>query len=209
MKHRLISIIDYGVGNLGSLMNMFKKIGVAATVARTVSEVEEADALVLPGVGAFDHAMKNLTDSGLAPVLEEQVVSGKKPLLGVCLGMQLLTERSDEGELSGLGFVPGTRTTSFDYSAATSPQRIPHMGWNTVKPLAKDPLFHELDEARFYFLHSYHVRCDVPDTALAVTTYGYDFPCAIRRDHICGVQFHPEKSHRYGMKLLSNFVASV
>ena len=209
MKDKLISVIDYGVGNLGSLLNMFKKIGATAGIARSPAEIEAAQALVLPGVGAFDHAMKNLSESGLLQKLEDQVRGEGKPLLGVCLGMQLLTEGSEEGTLPGLGWIPNTRTTGFDHAAMQGSQRIPHMGWNYVRRNQDDPLFDELGEARFYFLHSYHVRCDDPADVLAYTTYGYEFVSALHAGHIWGVQFHPEKSHKFGMRLLSNFVATV
>lgn len=207
----MIVIIDYGMGNLGSVANMLRRLGVAARISGDPAVVAEADRLILPGVGAFDQGMRNLHASGLVEVLQERVFERGVPLLGICLGMQLLTRSSEEGSLSGLGLfeadtirfhlpdpLPGIRQVL----------KVPHMGWKQVTVRKRDPLFVGLETgARFYFVHSYHVVC-APADAAAVAEHGYEFVSAIQKGHIAGVQFHPEKSHRYGMVLLRNFAGS-
>jgi glutamine amidotransferase len=203
----VIAIIDYGMGNVGSMANMLKKIGAEATITADPVVIASADKLILPGVGAFDHGMRELHARSLVPVIREQVVENGKKLLGVCLGMQLLTEGSDEGRCEGLGWLPG-RTVRFLPSGESGPRKVPHMGWNLAEPVRDDPLFAGLDsDARFYFVHSYHVSCD-NGSVLATTNYGGPFVSAIRKGNIAGVQFHPEKSHRFGMQLLRNFAGS-
>lgn len=203
----MIAIINYGMGNLGSIANMFKKVGAAATITSDPVEIEKADKLVLPGVGAFDAGMRNLQESKLIPLLNQKVLVEKTPLVGLCLGMQLLTKESEEGRLAGLGWIDA-KTVKFKFDSFGASLKIPHMGWNTVRPCQPHPLFIELaTEARFYHVHSYHVICSDPGAnTIAETEYGYPFASAIARDNILGVQFHPEKSHKFGMKLLSNFV---
>lgn len=202
----MIVVVDYGMGNLGSILNMLKKIGAEARVSSDPQEIESADKLILPGVGAFDAGMKRLQELGLIGVLDDKVLNGKTPTLGVCLGMQLLTQQSEEGNLLGLGWIDG-ETIRFRFDPKQTHLKIPHMGWNTVTIHREGELFRGLEhEARFYFVHSYHVVCNQQEDVLATTHHGYDFVSAIQRDNIMGTQFHPEKSHRYGMKLYRNFV---
>ncbi|MCB0194934.1 MAG: imidazole glycerol phosphate synthase subunit HisH [Anaerolineae bacterium] len=203
----MIIIIDYGMGNLGSILNMLKKVGAKAKVSANITDIHEADKLILPGVGAFDTGMKNLAELGLIDVLNEQVLDHKIPTLGVCLGMQLLTKSSEEGELPGLGWID-SQTVRFNFTEEHSSNlKIPHMGWNTVKVHRTGTLFHGLDDdARFYFVHSYHVVCHDPTDILTTTDHGYDFVSAVQRGNIMGAQFHPEKSHKFGLRLFKNFV---
>ncbi|MCU0448298.1 MAG: imidazole glycerol phosphate synthase subunit HisH [Bernardetiaceae bacterium] len=198
-----IVIIDYGMGNLGSIQNMLKKIGQPAVIASEPTVVSQAAKLILPGVGAFDHAMANLAQRGLTEVIQQRVAKGR-PLLGICLGMQLLAHRSDEGTLPGLGLVPG-QVVKFSVPA---PLKIPHMGWNVVQYQANSPLFRGFanwDEARFYFVHSYYYQCHDPGHVAATTWYGTHFASAVQNGLVFGTQFHPEKSHKFGLLLLRNF----
>jgi imidazole glycerol-phosphate synthase subunit HisH len=199
-----IVIIDYGMGNVGSIANMLKKIGREALVTSDHNLIRKADKLVLPGVGSFDYGMHNLIEGGLIPLLHEKVLVQKTPVLGICLGMQLLTKGSEEGELEGLGWIDA-QTERFRFGTSP-PLKVPHMGWNTVTPLKNSLLFEDMyPEPRFYFVHSYHVRCRNASDALTSTRYGFDFTSSLERGHIAGVQFHPEKSHKFGMQLLKNF----
>jgi len=200
----LIVIIDYGMGNLGSIQNMLKKVNAHATISSDTKVIASADKLILPGVGSFDTAVTNLNRLELIPLLNERVIDGKTPLLGVCLGMQLLTRRSEEGIMPGLGWI-NAETIRFRFE--NEKLKIPHMGWNTVEIQKKDdPLFRDLSyEARFYFVHSYYVKCNDPSNVLTTTIYGSDFCSSVVKENIRGVQFHPEKSHKFGMKLLKNF----
>jgi glutamine amidotransferase len=201
----MIIIIDYGMGNLGSILNMLKRLGAPAKISRDVGEIESADRIILPGVGAFDTGMRHLRESGLVEVLNKKVLTDKVPVLGVCLGMQLLTKRSEEGEMPGLGWIDGW-TMRFRFDERDSGLKIPHMGWNTVRPLRSDSLFRGLDaDSRFYFVHSYHVQCSREEDILAMTHFGYEFASAVQMSNVMGTQFHPEKSHKFGMKLLGNF----
>lgn len=182
---------------------MFKKIGVKAKLSSDYDEIMNADKLVLPGVGSFDKGIKSLNESGLLSVLEEKVVKGKTPLIGICLGMQLLMEDSEEGMENGLGWIEG-RVKKFKFNSGKL--KIPHMGWNIVRSNEYDTIFAGLeDETRFYFVHSYYVECRNNENVLGVTDYGIDFVSAVRKDNIFGVQFHPEKSHRFGRQVLKNF----
>jgi glutamine amidotransferase len=202
----LITIVNYGMGNLGSILNMFKRVGVAARIESDPSEIARSTKLMLPGVGAFDAAMECINKTpGLLEVLNHKAMVEKIPVLGVCLGMQLLTESSEEGVLKGLGWIPG-RAVRFPAMAGL---KVPHMGWNVSVPLNKaHPFVNDVgEEPRYYFVHSYAVHVANPAHALMRTHYGIDFDAAIGRDNIMGAQFHPEKSHRFGMKLLSNFAA--
>ena len=201
----MILIIDYGIGNPGSIRNMLKKIGVEAVISSNIPDIEKADKLILPGVGAFDNGMKNLRERGLIPALNDKVINQKIPILGICLGMQLLTNKSEEGKLEGLGLIDA-ETVKFRFNAANDNLRIPHMGWNQIKSIKKSPLVNGVEEnSRFYFVHSYHVVCRNNEDILAIANYGYDFVAAVNRDNIFGVQFHPEKSHKFGMQILKNF----
>ena len=202
----MITIIDYEMGNVGSMLNMLKRIGVAARISSKADDVRSSAKLILPGVGAFDTGMENLNNSGLREVIEEKVLAEKTPLLGVCIGMQLLTRGSEEGKLPGLGWIDA-KTVRFHFESQNG-LKIPHMGWNTVTPSDSAVLFRGFAEPpRCYFVHSYHVVCDDPADIGATVHHGYDITAAIQRGHILGAQFHPEKSHTYGMRLLKNFAA--
>jgi len=194
------------MGNLGSIQSMLRKIGTPSLVSERIDDIQRADKLILPGVGAFDNGMKNLSELGLLPVLNKQVLEKETPILGICLGMQLFMGKSEEGELPGLGWIEG-KVVRFRFDADQAGLKIPHMGWNTVKVQKDEPLFTGMvDDSRFYFVHSYHVVCSRHEDILATTKHGYDFPSSIRRSNIMGTQFHPEKSHRFGMGLLRNFL---
>ncbi|MBN1936398.1 MAG: imidazole glycerol phosphate synthase subunit HisH [Anaerolineae bacterium] len=201
----MIAIIDYGMGNLGSILNMLKKVGAETVISSDAALIERADKLILPGVGAFDYGIKNLTEHGLIPLLNAQVIESKKPILGLCLGMQLFTRHSAEGQLPGLGWIDA-ETVRFQFDQANVHLKVPHMGWNSLRVCQPHPIFIDLDnEPRFYFVHSYHVVCADTRNVLAQTRYGDDFASVIGQGNITGVQFHPEKSHRFGMQLLKNF----
>ena len=205
----LIAIVDYGVGNLGSIANMLKKVSAASAISSDPAIIEAADKLILPGVGAFDDGMKNLTERGLTELLNVQVLQRKKPILGLCLGMQLFTRRSEEGQLPGLSWM-NAETVRFKFDEPNPQLKIPHMGWNTLQIRHPHPLLADLGaDARFYFVHSYHVSCADADNVLAETNYGCDFASVVVRENILGAQFHPEKSHKFGMKLLKNFAERV
>jgi len=202
----MICVIDYGMGNLGSIVNMLKKIGVTAVVSSESSVINKAEKLILPGVGAFDNGMKNLEERNLIPLLNAKVFQDRIPILGVCLGMQLFTQHSEEGQLPGLGWLDA-KTVRFKFDQEHAHLKIPHMGWNTIRICQPNPIFTEMDnESRFYFVHSYHVICTDASAVLAETQYGYNFTSAVAKENIIGVQFHPEKSHKFGMKLFRNFV---
>ncbi|MFQ5571604.1 MAG: imidazole glycerol phosphate synthase subunit HisH, partial [Rhodothermales bacterium] len=203
----MIVIVDYKMGNLRSILNMLKKIGAPATITSDVEEIRSADRLILPGVGSFDHGMRNIRERGLLDVLNEKVLQKKTPVLGICLGMQLLSRRSEEGHLPGLGWIAAD-TIRFHFNGEQQDLKIPHMGWNTVEVARDDSLFQNLtgEDTRFYFVHSYHVVCEHEADVLARTNYGLPFVSSVQHGHILGTQFHPEKSHRYGMHLLKNFV---
>ncbi len=202
----MIVVIDYGVGNLGSIANMLKKVRAKAIVSSDIADIERADKLILPGVGAFDNGMKNLNDLGLIPVLSDKVLRRKTPILGLCLGMHLLTLRSEEGTLPGLGWIEAD-TIRFRFDQMQPGLKVPHMGWNFIRIKQPSPIWKDLDaeETRFYFVHSFHVVCHNDDNVLATAVYGYEFTSAVIKGNIVGTQFHPEKSHKFGMKLLKNF----
>jgi glutamine amidotransferase len=197
-----VTIVDYGIGNLGAIPNMLRRAGVAAEITSDPERVEQAERLILPGVGAYDAGIRQLRASGLETVLTRKVIEEGTPLLGLCLGMELLSESSEEGDLPGLGWIPG-HVVRFRL-APDSGLRVPHMGWNTVEPSegARDGVDDVLRGARFYFAHSYHFAPADPSHVVGTTTYGYPFASVIRRDNVLGVQFHPEKSHRFGKALL-------
>jgi glutamine amidotransferase len=195
------------MGNLGSILNMIKYIGGKAIITSRVDDVKNAGKLILSGVGAFDNGMRNIMDSGLLPILNEKVLNNKTPILGICLGMQLLTRRSEEGKLSGLRWIDG-EIIRFRFNGNLSELKVPHMGWNDITIQKESGLFHGLDKnPRFYFIHSYHIVCDHPADVLSTTHYGYDFVSAVQKGNIMGTQFHPEKSHKFGMQVLKNFCA--
>jgi glutamine amidotransferase len=202
----MIVIVDYCMGNLGSIANMLKKIGTSAIISSDLDVISQAQKLILPGVGAFDHGMTRLKEMDILPVLNDQVLNAGVPVLGICLGMQLMTRRSEEGNLPGLGWIEAD-TVRFNFAPEQTELKVPHMGWNNVR-IAKD---HELftplaPPIRYYFVHSFYVACDVAEDILTWTKYGCDFVSGFSRANITGVQFHPEKSHKYGMTLLRNWV---
>ena len=200
----MVAIINYGLGNLGSIANMLKVIGEKSVITAEKNEIEAADRIILPGVGAFDAGMERLAEAGLVDVLREQALEKKKPILGICLGMQLLGRKSEEGRLEGLGLIP---FDNIRFRLEESDLKVPHMGWDIVTFQQKNPLLEEIEGIqRYYFVHSYHARCDAPENVLMTCDYGYEFAAAVVQDNIYGVQFHPEKSHDFGMALLSNFV---
>lgn len=202
----MITIIDYGMGNLGSIVNMLKKIGAAAQLCADPATIARASKLILPGVGSFDRGMESLETRGLIAVLNKAVLARGTPILGLCLGAQLFTEKSAEGSLSGLGWIEG-ETVNFELGNNVEQLKVPHMGWNYIEPQRQNSLLCNLPKnPRFYFVHAYHLRCRHKDHILATTDYGYDFPSLIQKENVVGAQFHPEKSHKYGMALLRNFV---
>jgi imidazole glycerol-phosphate synthase subunit HisH len=199
----LITIVDYGLGNLGSVLNMMKKIGAPARISSDLDVISGAKKLLLPGVGAFDAAMERLTGTELRKVLDQKATVEKIPVLGICLGMQLLTRGSEEGILPGLGWIP-----AYTYKFPVSELKVPHMGWNLVKRSNESALTKSFDdEFRFYFVHSYYVKADNRAESILETTYGLTFDSGIQKENIYGAQFHPEKSHRFGMQLFKNFAA--
>ena len=201
----MITIVDYGLGNIRAFLNMYRRLNIHAEAASSPDQLRAATRIILPGVGAFDDAMSRLAASGLRDALDEMVIERRVPVLGVCVGMQMLGNGSDEGQLPGLGWVPG-RVRALSALAPESPRPVPHMGWNDVRPRSPGPLFSGLEQdARFYFLHSYYFDCERADDVLAVSNYGRDFACAVGAGHVWGVQFHPEKSHHSGTRLLKNF----
>ncbi len=201
----MIAIIDYGLGNVLAFKNVFNRLNVPVAVAKSPNDLAGATRLILPGVGSFDYAMKEFDRSGLREAVEHLVLGSEIPILGVCVGMQMLARSSDEGESQGLGWIDAD-VKKFDTSRMQRVIRLPHMGWNDVIPLANGNLFQGLEEgARFYFLHSYYFQCHNPTNVLATSGYGVQFSSAVRRNNIYGVQFHPEKSHQFGSQLLKNF----
>ncbi|MBT4864787.1 MAG: imidazole glycerol phosphate synthase subunit HisH [Planctomycetaceae bacterium] len=204
----MIAIIDYGLGNSGSIRNMLKKIGVESSITADEAVIRSADKLIIPGVGAFDEGMKQIESLKLKPLLDELVLEQKVPVLGICLGMQLFCKSSEEGVRPGLGWIDA-ECRRFRLDASQTHLRVPHMGWNTVRSSGDCGLFTGFSETpRFYFVHSYHVVCNRPEDSIGTTHHGYDFTCAVQSGNIVGTQFHPEKSHKFGLQLLQNFVGS-
>lgn len=200
----MIVILDYGMGNVASILNMLKKIGAEAVISAEPEVAAKADKIILPGVGTFDAGMENLTRCGFKDVINEHVHKKGNPILGICLGMQMLGRRSEEGRTEGLGLIP------FDNVRFSFPElsdlKIPHMGWDRIQICRSTNLTEGLDiPQRYYFVHSYHAVCDNEENVMCRCEYGYSFAAAVCKDNVYGVQFHPEKSHRYGMKLLENF----
>lgn len=203
----MITIVDYNVGNLGSILNMLKKIGQEARISSDPAQIEAAGKLVLPGVGAFDAGMDNLERSGLLPLLNRRVLEDRVPTLGICLGMQLMTRSSEEGRRAGLGWIDAQ---VLRFRPADPALKVPHMGWNRVIAARPSPLTAALpEEPRFYFVHSYYVSCADRGDVLLTTPFGEPFVSAFQRGNVWGVQFHPEKSHKFGMALLRNFATKV
>ncbi len=199
---KMIVIVDIGMGNLGSIHNMLRKIKVESRVSSDLSEIDKASKLILPGVGAFDNAIQSLHERGLIDVLNQKVLGDRTPILGICLGMQLLGTKSEEGIMNGLGWIDAK---TIRFQMGSNGLKIPHMGWNTVEIKGDPGIFMGIDEPRFYFVHSYHMVSNVVSDVLTTTHYGYDFVSSVHHDNIWGTQFHPEKSHKFGMRLFSNF----
>jgi glutamine amidotransferase len=200
-----VTVIEYGMGNVGSIANMLKKAGAKPQITSSPQIIAAAKHLILPGVGAFDNAMSRLTASGITDAIHSAVHTNGAWLLGICLGMQLLGNTSEEGELQGLGLIQA-RTVRFPFPTAQTPLRVPHMGWNEITPSPQSLLLNSTeDDKRYYFVHSYHVVCQNSEDVAATTFYGIPFTSAVQHQRILGVQFHPEKSHRYGMQVLRNF----
>lgn len=200
-----IYLVDLGLGNLGSVTNMLTRAGAQVQRVSEPAALAGASKVILPGVGSFDAMVQKLDAAGFRQPLLEHVQQGKH-LLGICLGMQLLSDGSDEGKLAGLGLIPG-RVRRFCFEGILAHLKVPHMGWNRVKLVHEHPLGQGLeDEARFYFVHSYYFDCESEDDVLFRTSYGHDFASGVQHGKVMGVQFHPEKSHRFGLRLIQNFV---
>lgn len=201
----MITLIDYGVGNINAFVNVYKRLDVSVKIAKTSQDLIGSEKLILPGVGHFDHAMSELNKSGMREYLDELVLDKKIPVIGICVGMQMMANNSDEGNKEGLKWIDAT-VKKFDESKIKQVTRLPHMGWNDVKPVKQSKLFAGLEQdAIFYFLHSYYFHCNQTDDVMAVSEYGGEFTSAAYHENKYGIQFHPEKSHHYGEILLHNF----
>ena len=201
----MIGIVDYGMGNIKAFSNIYKQLDIPHRIIISKEHFEGVEKIILPGVGAFDHAMMRLGESGLLETLNDLVLNKKKPVLGICVGMQMMAKSSEEGILSGLGWIEAT-VNKFNKEEFGGNRPLPHMGWNSVNHIISSPLFKDIDtNSRFYFLHSYYFRPERKECSIALAEYGAQFTCAASQDNIFGVQFHPEKSHHNGMKLLKNF----
>ena len=198
----MITIVDYDMGNSRSVVNMLQRIGFKAEITRDHKKLESAEKLILPGVGSFDTAMKNLEHFELKELLDRKALIEKVPFLGICLGMQILTNSSEEGNLSGLGWIKGSASKF----KSENDIKVPHMGWNYIQPSSNSRLCKNLeDNSRFYFVHSYYVQVNEEEHSSMKTKYSLEFDSGIEKDNIFGVQFHPEKSHKFGMQILKNF----
>jgi len=203
----MIAIVDYGVGNLTSIQNMFKKAGVNSTICNNTNKIENASKILLPGMGSFDNCMMKFNESGFRPVIEKKILTDKIPVLGICVGLQMLMESSEEGSLPGLGWIKG-KTIGFRKAMMQEVYKVPNMGWLEIIKKKESGLLEGLEAARFYFAHSFHVLPDDKSVENFAADYGYEFTAGIELGNILGVQFHPEKSHRFGMHLLKNFAAN-
>lgn len=197
-----VTLVDYGLGNIRAFANIYNSLNLPVQIGRTADDLAQAKRLILPGVGAFDWAMERLNRSGLREALDRRVLEDAVPVLGICVGMQMMAESSEEGSLAGLGWISG-RVVRFDESSDRMP--LPHMGWNDVRPTSEGSIFAKMTDPRFYFLHSYHFEPSSPDAVLATAQYGAEFVAAVRNQNIFATQFHPEKSHHWGVQLLKNF----
>jgi glutamine amidotransferase len=202
----MIAIVDYGSGNVRAIGNIYDSLKVPYSVISQPSELPKFDRVILPGVGAFDETMRMLNESGFRAELDHAALIAKKPILGICVGMQILAEGSEEGELAGLSWIPG-RVKKFDKNTIPNKPKLPHLGWNSIS-LSDHPIFEEVDmDQGFYFIHSYYFECENPANILVKSQYGIEFASAVVKDNIIGTQFHPEKSHRNGIQLLKNFAS--
>lgn len=200
-------VIDYGMGNVGSILNMLKKIGTPARLSQGPEDILAAERIILPGVGAFDNAMTKLRHLGYADALNRRVLQDKVPILGICLGMQLFGMRSEEGQEPGLGWLDAA-TVRFRFDSPAEAPKVPHMGWNHIRNTQPSDLFPETAEPRrFYFVHSYHLQCNDPKDVLSLTRHGMEFVSSVCHDNIVGTQYHPEKSHRFGLEFFRAFTA--
>lgn len=201
----MITIIDYGVGNIYAFQNVYKRLNIPTMIARSAKDLEDVEKIILPGVGAFDYAMIQLNKSGMRERLDDLVLNQKKPVIGICVGMQMMANGSDEGKLDGLRWI-NADVKKFDESTIRFKTKLPHMGWNDVLPKSGHPLFKGLEtEALFYFLHSYYFLCHQQEDSIATSEYGVNFTSSVNHNNVYGIQFHPEKSHQYGETLLHNF----
>ncbi len=201
----MVVILDYGIGNINSILNMFRKISVPAVISSDPFVIEGASKIILPGVGHFDYCMQQLKQAAFFDTLQEQALQRKVPVLGVCVGCQMLMESSEEGREPGLAWISG-RVIRFRTADLNKTLKVPHMGWTDVQPKNGCMLYNDISEPRFYFVHSYHIQCAENNLVTATAHYGYDFTASVQQKNIMGVQFHPEKSHKFGMKLYENFV---
>ena len=201
----MITIIDYGVGNINAFYNIYKNLGVVVTIAKNSNDILNASKLILPGVGHFDYAMNKFNESGMVDTVTDLVMNKGIPVLGICVGMQMLATKSEEGKLPGLNWI-NAEVKKIDTSLLKQSTRLPHMGWNNIIIKKNNPIFHEIvDSPRYYFLHSFYFDCNNNEDTIATSIYGNSFTCAINHNNIFGVQFHPEKSHHFGIQLLKNF----
>ena len=202
----MITIIDYGMGNLRSVQKAFERLKANAIISSNIGDIKKADKLVLPGVGDFKNGMNKLRELNLIDILNVKVLKNKIPILGICLGMQLFTNRSEEGDVDGLGWIDA-ETIQFDFQKSENKVKIPHMGWNNINISKKHSVFDNIKEnVSFYFVHSYYVKCENKDDILCTTNYGIQFVSGFQKENIIGLQFHPEKSHKSGLEILSNFI---
>ena len=204
-SNKMMAIVDYGLGNIWAFANIYKNLNIPFQIITNADDLKHATKIILPGVGAFDHAMNQLENSGMRETLDELVLNQKIPILGVCIGMHMLAHSSEEGSLPGLGWINGA-VKKFDSSALVQKTHLPHMGWNDVTPSKNSKIFLKLEnKAVFYFLHSFYFSCSNEEDVIAGTDYGIKFACAVNSENVFGIQFHPEKSHKYGIQLLENF----
>jgi len=200
----MIALVDYGLGNIQAFANIYRRLGISATAVNTPAALKNVTKIILPGVGAFDWAMQKLNDSGLRDALDKVVLERKIDVLGVCVGMQMMAQRSEEGKEPGLGWLDA-EVARFNTSAFNPKTHLPHMGWNDAKPTRSGTLFRNIETHRYYFLHSYYIVPNQTETTLATSSYGTTFASAVNSGNVYGTQFHPEKSHNWGIRLLQNF----
>lgn len=202
----MIGIIDYGVGNINAFKNIYKQLNISIKTVNKESDLIDVEKIILPGVGHFDYAMTRFQDSGMVDKINQMVTQENVPVVGICVGMQMMAKRSDEGELPGLGWIDAdVKKFDSNLSFGQTQLPLPHMGWNDIQSLRTSPILTGLENAQFYFLHSYYFICNDENDKIATTNYGKNFTCAANHKNVYGIQFHPEKSHKYGIQLLKNF----